>query len=183
MVAMASCCQRLRSNRMLRRYLQHSWHRRITRFLRMKLFRCRLAFSRSRLLIRAAPPPPAPPRRRQVWKHQPPHCHLHTHTRAAHTYITCFRLVGTSSLALDNNDATRWESAALDGEWLSVDLGAVRSIARVDILWEYALAWKYTLDFEPTGSLMGPWNGTGSVSVTNGEGSRELITSTTRLLN
>ena len=49
----------------------------------------------------------------------------------------------------------------------------MQSIARVDILWETALAWQYTLQFSATGSLAGPWGDTGSIAVTNGDGTGE----------
>ena len=56
---------------------------------------------------------------------------------------------------------------------MSLDLGSAQTITRVDILWETALAWRYTLLFSATGSLRGPWSGAASISVTNGDGTGE----------
>ncbi|MEV4626745.1 ThuA domain-containing protein [Micromonospora sp. NPDC049523] len=45
--------------------------------------------------------------------------------------------------AVDGNPATRWGSAYADPQWISVDLGATRSISRVRLNWEAAYGRAY----------------------------------------
>lgn len=66
--------------------------------------------------------------------------------------------ITSSTLAFDDDIGSRWESAHLDEAWISVDLGQeIVGIERIDIAWEAALSWKYTLQFagDTTGSLTG----------------------------
>jgi uncharacterized repeat protein (TIGR02543 family) len=51
-----------------------------------------------------------------------------------------------SSLAVDGNTATRWESAYSDPQWIYVDLGASTTINQVTLVWEAANAKNYTVD-------------------------------------
>jgi hypothetical protein len=49
-----------------------------------------------------------------------------------------------ASLAIDNNPGTRWESThGIDPSWLSLDLGAVKSLSSIEIDWEAANAATY----------------------------------------
>jgi hypothetical protein len=51
-----------------------------------------------------------------------------------------------ASLAIDNNPGTRWESThGIDPSWLSLDLGAVKSLSSIEIDWEAANAATYIL--------------------------------------
>jgi hypothetical protein len=47
--------------------------------------------------------------------------------------------------AVDGNPSTRWGSAWSDPQWISVDLGAVRSITLVRLSWEAAYGRAYQL--------------------------------------
>jgi len=47
--------------------------------------------------------------------------------------------------AVDSSATSRWSSAASDGAWIEVDLGAETSIQRVDLAWEAAYGRKYLL--------------------------------------
>jgi len=47
--------------------------------------------------------------------------------------------------AVDGSPTTRWSSAASDGAWFSVDLGAPSTIERIDLDWEGAYGSKYLL--------------------------------------
>ncbi|ATB31954.1 glycosyl hydrolase [Melittangium boletus] len=44
----------------------------------------------------------------------------------------------TAANAVDGNASTRWSSRAADDEWISIDLGSVRTIGRVLLNWEAA---------------------------------------------
>lgn len=52
--------------------------------------------------------------------------------------------------AVDADGRTRWSSAARDGEWLAVDLGAVLPVDRVEVDWEAASAEAYRLQVRDT---------------------------------
>lgn len=45
--------------------------------------------------------------------------------------------------ATDGNAGTRWGSQFLDGQWIYVDLGSVRPISSVRLVWEDAYAKSY----------------------------------------
>jgi glucose/arabinose dehydrogenase len=47
--------------------------------------------------------------------------------------------------AVDGNTSTRWSSAAADGQWWMVDLGAARQVSAVEIAWEAAYASNYEI--------------------------------------
>ncbi len=47
--------------------------------------------------------------------------------------------------AFDGKSRTRWASRFSDPQWLMVDLGSERTVARVLISWEYAAAKKYRI--------------------------------------
>lgn len=50
-----------------------------------------------------------------------------------------------AAAALDDSELTRWSSKPEDAPWWQVDLGAERSITRVDVDWEAAYAAKYRI--------------------------------------
>lgn len=58
----------------------------------------------------------------------------------------------TADLAVDGDDSTRWESAYKDNTWLLVDLGEVKKITGVYILWEGAYASEYNIEVSADGS-------------------------------
>jgi hypothetical protein len=70
--------------------------------------------------------------------------------------------------AVDGDVATRWSSAFSDPQWLAVDLGAKREIARVRLNWEAAHAIAYQIQLSDDGSH---W--TTVVDVENGHGGIE----------
>ncbi|RKR86244.1 type 1 glutamine amidotransferase [Micromonospora pisi] len=51
--------------------------------------------------------------------------------------------------AVDGNTATRWGSAYADPQWISVDLGATRSLSRVRLNWEAAYGRAYQIQTSP----------------------------------
>lgn len=58
---------------------------------------------------------------------------------------------GTSNLAVDGNEGTRWESAFTDTEWWQVELANAYNLNYIEIKWEYA----YSKHFEIQTSLDG----------------------------
>jgi cytochrome c len=48
--------------------------------------------------------------------------------------------------ATDGNTATRWSSAFADPQWISVDLGATKSVSRVRLNWEAAFGSAYRIE-------------------------------------
>ncbi|HEY6914668.1 MAG TPA: discoidin domain-containing protein, partial [Paludibacter sp.] len=52
---------------------------------------------------------------------------------------------GTASAAIDNNGGTRWESAQSDPQWIMVDLGAVKKVTDIFIVWEAANSKDYII--------------------------------------
>lgn len=65
--------------------------------------------------------------------------------------LTATASTGNAALAVDNNPGTRWESAFEDPQWLVVDLGEVKAVGVVKILWEGANAKDYTVSFSTNG--------------------------------
>ncbi|MBI4327125.1 MAG: discoidin domain-containing protein [Chloroflexi bacterium] len=57
--------------------------------------------------------------------------------------------------AVDGQRRTRWSSEFSDPQWLAVDLGAVREISRVELLWESAYAKAYAIQTSLDGET---WN-------------------------
>jgi len=53
--------------------------------------------------------------------------------------------------AIDGSLDTRWASAWSDPQYLEIDLGAVKTINKVIIHWEYASAKSYNVDLNPSG--------------------------------
>ena len=72
--------------------------------------------------------------------------------------------------AVDNDDSTRWSSAASDPQWIAVDLGSVTPISHVLLDWEAAYATAYSLQVSVDGKT---W--TDVHQTTNGGGGSEEI--------
>lgn len=57
-----------------------------------------------------------------------------------------------ASFAVDGNPNTRWTSNTTHTEWISIDLGATRSISRIKLDWEGACGEDYTLQASSNGT-------------------------------
>ncbi len=72
-----------------------------------------------------------------------------------------------AAYAIDGNTSTRWASGGWDTmsqpKWIQVDLGAVRTITGVNILWEWAAAKGYQIQVSSDGT-----NWTTAATVTDG---------------
>ncbi len=54
--------------------------------------------------------------------------------------------------AVDGNTTTRWSSNASDAQSITVDLGSIKSLCRVELLWEAAYGRDFTIDISTDGS-------------------------------
>ncbi|MEU8792407.1 discoidin domain-containing protein [Streptomyces sp. NPDC048643] len=72
--------------------------------------------------------------------------------------------------AVDGNTATRWSSAALDTQWLQVDLGSSATITKVVLNWEAAYGTDYKIQTSPDGNT---W--TDIKSVNGGDGGTDSL--------
>jgi hypothetical protein len=70
-----------------------------------------------------------------------------------------------ASFAVDGDPKTRWSSAFLDPQWITIDLGSPAEITRVKLVWEKAYATRYRIQVSDGGST---W--TTVHEVTNGDG-------------
>ena len=61
------------------------------------------------------------------------------------------QLFFTTRAAVDGDRSTRWSSGRSDDQWLRVDLGAARPVARVVLRWEAAYAREYRVDVSTDG--------------------------------
>ncbi|MEW2429298.1 ThuA domain-containing protein [Micromonospora sp. NPDC047644] len=87
-------------------------------------------------------------------------------TAAGSTLLSRGRPVTTSSVepgsthaatnAVDGNTTTRWGSAYADPQWISVDLGASRTLDRVRLSWEAAYARAYQVQVSPDNATWSP---------------------------
>jgi hypothetical protein len=75
-----------------------------------------------------------------------------------------------ASKAVDGNPGTRWASAYADDQWLRIDLGSVRPVARMVISWEKAYATAYRIEVSTDGSR---W--TQVAAVTAGDGGLDNV--------
>ncbi|MGW4644653.1 penicillin acylase family protein [Sphaerisporangium sp. NPDC004334] len=73
--------------------------------------------------------------------------------------------------AVDGDPTTRWASASSDDQWLRVDLGSARTVARVVLRWEAAYGKAYEIQTSPDGSS---W--TTVYSTTTGDGGVDNVT-------
>jgi beta-glucosidase len=51
--------------------------------------------------------------------------------------------------ATDGNAGTRWSSAFSDPQWLEVDLGSVKTVCKVTLVWEAAYATAFQVQVSP----------------------------------
>jgi hypothetical protein len=58
--------------------------------------------------------------------------------------------------AVDGNKGSRWESAFIDPQWISVDLGATVSISNIILNWENASGKAYTIEVSTDGENWTP---------------------------
>ncbi|MEV5413488.1 penicillin acylase family protein [Thermopolyspora sp. NPDC052614] len=70
-----------------------------------------------------------------------------------------------ASKAIDGDLASRWSSASSDNQWLQVDLGAVKTVARTILRWEAAYGSAYTIQTSTDGST---WTTVHSTTTGNG---------------
>lgn len=75
-----------------------------------------------------------------------------------------------ASHAVDGDLGTRWASSWADGQWLRIDLGAGRPVARMVIRWETAYASAYRIETSPDGAT---W--TRVAAVTGGNGGVDTV--------
>jgi hypothetical protein len=68
--------------------------------------------------------------------------------------------------AVDGNLSTRWSSRFADGEWLTLDLGALFKLSEIRLTWEAAYATAYRVDVSPRWS--DSWHTVFSTSSGNG---------------
>ncbi|MCW2882336.1 MAG: hypothetical protein JWQ95_6436 [Sphaerisporangium sp.] len=74
---------------------------------------------------------------------------------------------------VDGNTTTRWSSAFSDPQWISVDLGATRSVNRVKLQWEAAYGKAYRIETSTNGTT---W--TTAYTTTTSDGGTDDITFT-----
>ncbi|WP_396278734.1 ThuA domain-containing protein [Kibdelosporangium aridum] len=67
--------------------------------------------------------------------------------------------------AVDGNTGTRWSSQFADPQWISVDLGQVRSVSRVRLQWEAAYGRSYRIETSENGST---WSTVNNQSASDG---------------
>ncbi|MFG1603233.1 penicillin acylase family protein [Actinoplanes sp. NPDC049265] len=77
--------------------------------------------------------------------------------------------------AVDGSLSTRWASSWSDNQWLRVDLGSSRPVARALIRWESAFASTYRVETSPDGTT---W--TTVATVAGGDGGLDTVTFPTR---
>ena len=58
----------------------------------------------------------------------------------------------TAASAIDYNAETRWETSASDPQWITVDLGEVKTVKEIDISWETASSKDYTIQVSSNGT-------------------------------
>ncbi|WP_248960071.1 penicillin acylase family protein [Sphaerisporangium perillae] len=80
-------------------------------------------------------------------------------------------LLYPASKAVDGDPTSRWSSASSDDQWLRVDLGSSKPVARVVLRWEAAYGAAYRIQISPDGSA---W--TTVYSTTTGNGGVDNVT-------
>jgi len=66
-------------------------------------------------------------------------------------------LTGTAGNATDGNANTRWESAQVDPQWITVDLGKSENIRKVILTWETSAAKDYKIQVSDTNDSNATW--------------------------
>ncbi|MCG2613795.1 discoidin domain-containing protein [Terrimonas sp. NA20] len=72
--------------------------------------------------------------------------------------------------AVDGNTSTRWSSAASDAQSITVDLGSLKSLCSVELLWESAYGRDFNIDISSDGS-----NWTTAASIANNTSTHNVI--------
>lgn len=72
--------------------------------------------------------------------------------------------------AVDGKADTRWSSEFNDNQWLTVDLGNVYDVARVNLNWEAAYAKSYAIQLSTDGT-----NWSTAAVITNGDGAKDEV--------
>ncbi len=67
-------------------------------------------------------------------------------------YVTATATSGDGSLAIDNNEGTRWESGSSDEQSITVDLKSVYNVKQIDMRWEAANAKDYNVEVSTDGN-------------------------------
>lgn len=84
-----------------------------------------------------------------------------------------------ASNANDGNESTRWASAESDPQWLMIDLDAVATINKVELLWETAYASNYQIQLSNDAinwnTIYTETNGNGGLDILNVNGSGRYI--------
>ncbi|MFD4959561.1 discoidin domain-containing protein [Microbacterium sp. NPDC058389] len=76
----------------------------------------------------------------------------------------------TAAKAIDGDATTRWASAQADGESLTLDLGSVQQVCRVDLSWEAAFGKAYRVDVSADGTS---WST--AATVADGDGGADSV--------
>ncbi|MFC4585081.1 penicillin acylase family protein [Sphaerisporangium corydalis] len=76
-----------------------------------------------------------------------------------------FILLYPAGKAIDGDPSTRWSSASSDDQWLRVDLGSTKTVARVVLRWEAAYGSAYAIQTSTDGSA---WTTVHSTATGNG---------------
>ncbi|GII80865.1 penicillin acylase [Sphaerisporangium rufum] len=91
--------------------------------------------------------------------------------RAAKASSTELLILYPAANAVDGDPATRWSSNRSDDQWLRVDLGAARTVARVVLRWEAAYGKAYEVQTSADGS-----NWTTVYATATGDGGVDNVT-------
>ena len=98
--------------------------------------------------LRGADGQPVHSVREFVIKDQPASLTEHCTVTASSVYRPAY----TAEYAIDGDETSYWSSAFQDNAWLAVDLGAVKHISRVVIVWENAYAQAFTVELSADGA-------------------------------
>jgi beta-glucosidase len=79
----------------------------------------------------------------------------------------------TAAAATDGNTGTRWSSAFSDPQWLEVDLGSVKAVCKVTLIWEAAYATAFQIQTSTDNT-----NWTSIYSTTAGTGGTQALSVT-----
>jgi hypothetical protein len=117
---------------------------RTARYVRVQVRQHGSAFGASFFEARVLGPPDGDPVPVDKAAHQP--------TTASSTHSAPL----ATGNAVDEDSATRWSSAFLDGQWWQVDLGSLRTVDTVELNWEDAYASSYRIETSGDGVHFAP---------------------------
>jgi len=92
---------------------------------------------------------------------------------ALHQPVTVSSVLSTNTpgaAAVDGDTTSTWTSLASDPQWIEVDIGLIKDLSRVRLLWNSNYASSYTIQISPDGT-----NGTAVFSTNNDVGGTEDI--------